>query len=232
LSSEGTAVASAAQTVTDAAGNVSVPSNVVTVKIDKTKPTLNPVVNPNPVILNGAATVTAGAVDALSGIAVQACDSVSTRTVGSQSVGCLATDKAGNTSVARATYTVIYRFDGFLQPINDTNHPLVCGSPCLASIFKSGSTVPAKFQLKDASGKVVQSVQAPIWVTPLKGNATSSAINESVFSDAPTSGTAYRLTGNQYVYNWGTKGFAAGFYWRIGVTLDDGQTYYVIVGLR
>ncbi len=232
LNSEGTAVASTAQTVTDGAGNVSALSNVITVKIDKTKPTLDPAVNPNPVILHGTATATSGAADALSGLAVQGCESVSTRSVGSQSVGCLATDKAGNTSIARATYTVIYRFDGFLQPINDTDHPLVCGSPCLASIFKSGSTVPAKFQLKDALGKVVHSVRAPIWITPLKGNATSSAINELVFSGAPTSGTTYRLSGNQYIYNWGTKGFAAGFYWRIGVTLDDGQTYYVIVGLR
>jgi hypothetical protein len=50
--------------------------------------------------------------------------------------------------------------------------------------------------------------------------------------DAPTSGTTYRLAGSQYIYNWGTKGIAAGFYWRIGVTLDDGQTYYVTIGLR
>jgi len=38
LTTEGTAVSSTAQTVTDAAGNVSSPSNVVTVKIDKTPP--------------------------------------------------------------------------------------------------------------------------------------------------------------------------------------------------
>jgi MBG domain (YGX type) len=54
------------------------------------------------------------------------------------------------------TLSVVYRFDGFLQPINDTAHTLTCGSPCPMSIFKAGSTVPVKFQLKDASGAVMQ----------------------------------------------------------------------------
>src|SRR5207253_7626225 len=36
-----------------------------------------------------------------------------------------------------------YRWDGFLQPINDTAHT---NPPLAMSIFKSGSTVPVKFQ--------------------------------------------------------------------------------------
>ena len=36
----------------------------------------------------------------------------------------------------------------------------------------------------------------------------------------------------QYQYNWKTRGFASGFYWRIGVALDDGQTYFVYIGLK
>jgi large repetitive protein len=34
-----------------------------------------------------------------------------------------------------------------------------------------------------------------------------------------------------FLYNWSTYGFATGDYWRIGVTLEDGQTYYVNIGL-
>ena len=41
LSTEGAAVSSTAQTVSDQAGNVSEPSNVVTVSIDKTQPTIS-----------------------------------------------------------------------------------------------------------------------------------------------------------------------------------------------
>lgn len=52
LSTEGAAVSSTPQTVTDAAGNTSDPSNVVTVKIDKTPPTITCAASPN--ILNPA----------------------------------------------------------------------------------------------------------------------------------------------------------------------------------
>ena len=45
---------------------------------------------------------------------------------------------------------VLYGWDGFLQPINDTAHALVPMSK-----FKAGQTIPAKFVL-DATGAVVQ----------------------------------------------------------------------------
>jgi hypothetical protein len=206
---------------------------VVTVQIDKTAPTLSPVVSPNPVVLNGTAAVASGAADALSGLASQSCGALATNTVGPKSVTCTATDLAGNTNSKAVSYNFMYRFDGFLQPINDTAHTTYCGSPCVASIFKGGSTVPVKFQLKDANGNVVQSASLPVWITPVKGGSTSASIDESVYSDPATSGTTYRWDGvSQYIYNWSTKGFATGFYWRIGLTLDDGQTYYVYIGLR
>jgi hypothetical protein len=43
---------------------------------------------------------------------------------------------------------------------------------------------------------------------------------------------AVSRSGMQYIYNWSTKGSTSGFYYRIGVKLDDGQTYYVNIGLR
>ena len=205
----------------------------LTIVSDTTPPTLNPIVSPNPVYLNGTATVTANATDSGSGIATQSCGPLFTNTVGTKTVTCTATDNAGNTATATVSYKVIYRFDGFLQPINDTGHTQTCGSSCTTSIFKGGSTVPVKFQLKDANGNVVQSVSLPTWITPQKGSATSSPVDESLYSDPATTGTNYRWDGSsQYIYNWSTKGFTSGYYWRIGVTLDDGQTYYVNIGLR
>ncbi|MDX6295697.1 MAG: hypothetical protein QOH50_4772, partial [Kribbellaceae bacterium] len=44
------------------------------------------------------------------------------------------------------------------------------------------------------------------------------------------SGSTYRSDGQQYIYNWKTG--TGGYYYRIGVTLDDGQSYYVNIGLR
>jgi hypothetical protein len=107
-----------------------------------------------------------GAADALAGLGLSSCGALVTNTVGSKSVTCTATDNAGNTNNVTVSYNVIYRFDGFLQPINDTAHSQVCGSPCPVSAFKGGSTVPVKFQLKDANGMVVQSAGLPMWVTP------------------------------------------------------------------
>ena len=68
--------------------------------------------------------------------------------MGSYTYTATAIDKAGNTSTVTGTYKVIYRFDGFLQPINDTAHEVGTST----SVFKAGSTVPVKLQLKKADG--------------------------------------------------------------------------------
>jgi hypothetical protein len=236
LSTEGTAVSSTAQTVTDAAGNISAPSNVVTVKIDKSAPTwnLDPVVSPNPVLLNGTATITSSATDSISGLSSQNCGPLVTNSVGTKSVTCTAVDNAGNTVTRSVQYRVIYRFDGFLQPINDTGHTQVCGSPCPVSIFRGGSTIPVSFQLKDANGNTVQAASLPLWLTPLKGDPLTGPISEGSYSGSASTGLNYTwvASSQKYNYNWSTRGFATGFYWRIGVRLDDGQTYYVIIGLK
>ncbi len=101
-------------------------------------------------------------------------------------------------------------------------------------IFKAGSTVPLKFRFKDANGKIVQASTPPQWLTPAKGSATTAPVDETVYSDPATTSTTYKwdATAQQYIYNWNTKGFAINYYWRIGVMLDDGQTYTVNIGLR
>jgi hypothetical protein len=123
---------------------------------------------------------------------------------------------------------VTYRFEGFLQPINDTAHQVGTST----SIFKAGSTVPVKFQLKNAAGQVVSATTAPLWLTPVKGSSMSAPVDESVYTTSPDSGSIYRYdaAAQQYIYNWKTG--TGGNYWRIGVTFDDGQTYYVNIGLR
>jgi hypothetical protein len=119
----------------------------------------------------------------------------------------------------------------FLQPGNDTAHQTGVST----SVFKAGQTVPMKFQLKNAAGQIIQAGSAPQWLTPVKGSSMAAAVNESAYTTttADTAGT-YRWdsTGPQYIYNWNTSSTQAGNYWRVGVTLDDGQTYYVNIGLR
>jgi hypothetical protein len=124
------------------------------------------------------------------------------------------------------TLTIFYRWDGFLQPINDTAH-----TQLTMSVFKSGSTVPVKFQLKDANGNIVQAASLPLWVTPVKIGSTSQPVDESVYSDPPTSGQTYRWDGSQYIYNWQSPKDPSGLY-KICAKFDDGQTQCVNLGLK
>jgi hypothetical protein len=224
-------------TATDRAGNTA-NTTVSGINIDSTKPTITSMSLTNgakytlgdPAIPSGTPTCTAS--DSGSGVAT--CNVTVTggkpNGVGQFTFTATATDKAGNQTTQPGAYTVIYRFDGFLQPINDTAHQ----TGLTTSVFKGGSTVPAKLQLMKVDGTIVQANTLPQWTTPVQGGATTATIDESVYSDPPTSGTTYRWdsSAQQYIYNWSTKGNANGNYYRVGVSLDDGQTYYVSIGLR
>ncbi|MEZ4734645.1 MAG: hypothetical protein R3E79_46735 [Caldilineaceae bacterium] len=113
LSSEGSAVSSTAQTVTDLAGNSSAASNVVTVKLDKTAPvvTVTGVSDGASYTLGSVPTAACSTTDALSGVATQATVSVTGGNAdgtGNFTATCSgATDVAGNSAVpASVSYTV------------------------------------------------------------------------------------------------------------------------------
>jgi hypothetical protein len=148
--------------------------------------------------------------------------------VGTFAYTAKAHDAAGNVTTVSGSYRVIYRFDGFLQPINDTAHQVGAST----SVFKAGSTVPAKFRLKRADGALVQANTAPVWLAPARGGATTAPVDEDAYGHPADSTGSYRWDGAQYHFNWGTPGTARGYYHRIGVRLDDGQTYTVNIGLR
>ena len=203
------------------------------INIDATKPVvgITGVANGGMYTLGAVPAVGCTASDAGSGLTTPCVVTVTGGTpngVGTFTASATATDKAGNTTSSSISYRVIYRWDGFLQPINDTAHQVGAST----SIFKGGSTVPTKFVLKKADGTVVQANTLPRWLVPAKGSSTAAPVDESVYSELATSGTTYAWDGQQYQFNWSTKGYAAGSYWRIGVTLDDGQTYDVNIGLR
>jgi hypothetical protein len=146
-----------------------------------------------------------------------------------QITAAIGTVAAGNYSfsLVNGILTILYGTNGFLQPINDTAH-----TQAQMSVFKAGSTVPVKFQLLNSSGAVVQALVVPQWVTPVQVGTTTSPIDESVYSDPPTSGSTYRWDGSQYIYNWQTSKSDVGKIIRIGARLDDGTTMYVNIGLK
>ena len=217
LGSEG-ANQSASGTCFDLAGN-SASDTRGGINIDKTAPTLNPVVTPNPVNLNGSATAAANATDGLSGIASQTCAMVVTSTVGFKSVSCTATDNAGNTANANANYQVVnphvYNFTGFFQPID--NLPLV-------NILNAGQAVPLKFSLDGYHGLNVLAAGYPIsGPIPCEANEPGSTVEETV--NAGGSSFSYNATTDQYSYVWKTNKAWKGTCRMFVLKLDDGTDH-------
>jgi hypothetical protein len=227
---------SASGTATDFADNHA-SATVGGISIDREKPLITAVnVAGKQFVLGAVPTAACTADDSFSGVAscsVQASGGLANG-VGTFNYVATATDKAGNTTTQTGTYTVVYSVaDGvpfFLQPVNDTAHMKTLNT----SIFKAGSTVPMKFQLKRADGTVVQAVSPPIWETPVKGGLTTAPVTESDYPATADTTSTYRWDGGdqQYLYNWSTPSSGKGSYWKVGVKLDDGQTYYVNIGLR
>ena len=127
------------------------------------------------------------------------------------------------------TVTATYRWDGFLQPINDTAH-----QGGFESFFKLGSAVPTKFQLKKADGTVVQASAAPTFsrsAAPV--SCDTQVAPENLDADTGSSGSSFRwdATAQQYIYNWSTKGLKAGEY-RVYSSLDDGTKQFVDICLQ
>jgi hypothetical protein len=113
----------------------------VTVKRDATAPTLT--CQPASFLVGAVgATVTALVSDGLSGpLATTVSAPANTGTAGRRTVSLTAADLAGNTSTASCAYTV-----GFA--VTDLR-------PVAGAVFKRGTTIPVRLQLRDASGHAI-----------------------------------------------------------------------------
>lgn len=198
---------SVAGTATDKAGN-SPEATVSGINIDETAPAVN-VVDGGTYTLNQVVTWTA--FDALSGLATPASGIIDTSTVGTKQQTIKATDNAGNTTERTISYTVKYAFSGVLDPINANG----------SSLFKAGSKVPVKFQLKDSSGAFVSTAAATLSYAKVTNNVAGTDA-EAVSTSAATTGSAFRYdsTANQYIFNLSTKGLTAGTY-QLTIKLND-----------
>jgi hypothetical protein len=92
--------------------------------------------------------------------------------------------------------------------------------------------VPVRVELKRADGGTVAATRLLVWESLSRGGPTTAPVDESLYSAASDSGTPFRAVDHGYHYNWGTPAAGKGYYHRIGVRLDDGQTYFADIGLR
>ena len=179
ISTEG-ASQSVVGTATDKADN-SASTTVTGINIDKTPPsvTISSPGNGTEYILKQTILAAWSANDSLSGLysatgTVASGQAIDTGIVGAKNFNVAATDKAGNQISQSVGYKVIYNYGGILPPIKGDG----------SSVFKLGSTVPVKFQLKDAGGSFVGTATARIIMQKLNNNVPSgdSIIPESTSS--------------------------------------------------
>lgn len=209
-------VFTATGTATDNANN-SASVSFGPIKIDKTAPSLSPSVTPNPVLLNGTATASAGATDSGSGIASQSCGPVSTSTVGPKTVTCTATDQAGNSAVANASYQVNYNFIGFLFPIKNPPH---------LNVVLPGQPVIFRFTLGGNQGLNILAADNP------QSRRVSCTTLEPIGAAKETYSRrdlVYNSRLGIYNYVWNTRVIWHGTCREFSMQLVDGQTYKAYV---
>jgi hypothetical protein len=124
------------------------------------------------------------------------------------------------------SFKVLFLWDGFLQPINDTAHQIGVS----LSKFKLGQTIPAKFDVKDSNGAVVQQTGSSTF-SYIRTSACAGGIDDVLDGVYPASTSpVFVLTGGHYQYNWSTKGLTQGLY-KVSAKLADNTTQTVDICL-
>jgi hypothetical protein len=184
---------------------------------DATNPTLAPTVSPNPVLRGAAATASPHATDNLSGIAAgdASCDPVDTSAVGSHTVSCTATDRAGNSNSASAGYDVVLGFTGFASPVDND----------IVNVAKAGQIVPLKFHVSDANGPVTDLSSASVTVTVSGVACDLGSTSDQIEEYASGNSGLQNLGGGDYQFNWQTPKSYASSCKLLSVDIGDGMDH-------
>lgn len=163
------------------------------------------------------ATYSPTATDAVDGSVAADCTpaSGSTFALGTTHVSCTATDKAKNTSAVQTfNVKVTVPWTSVLAPLNADG----------TSSYKTGSTIPVKFQLTGAASGI-SNLPAKLYYAKFTNNTLGTEVEASSTSAADTGNQfRYDSTGKQYIFNLSTKGFSTGTY-QLSIDLGDGVSH-------
>lgn len=118
--------------------------------------------------------------------------------------------------------------------LGDAGHSILPPvSPAGSSVFKGGSTVPAKFRVCDANG-VSQGTPGVVSSFRLVGvgTGTLNSTDAAVASTTPDATFRWDPTAQQWIFNMETKALAAGSTYAFRIGLNDGSSITFQFGLR
>jgi hypothetical protein len=219
---------SASGTCTDKAGNVSATATASGINIDKTAPDVSLVGGPQEgqsyYFGSVPAAPTCSASDTLSGIDGSCTISGYGTVVGTHTVTASASDLAGNSASATATYTVLaWTLNGFYAPV-DMNG--------VWNTIKGGSTVPLKFdvfagptELTDPS--VVDSFTVKGVACPVTGIVT----DDIEMTTTGSTTLRYDDVAGQFIQNWQTPKKPGACY-QVTMKTDDGSAFSALFKLK
>jgi len=139
-------------------------------------------------------------------------------------------------SLTNGTLSVVYAMasclgssgHAILQPINGDG----------TSVFKQGSTVPAKFRVCDTNGASVgpttdvPKVASSFKLIQRSSGTAVNVVNEMVDSTTPDTAFRWDSTAQQWIYNISTKSLTASITYVYLITLNDGSTIQFQFGLK
>ncbi|MGZ4661238.1 MAG: PxKF domain-containing protein [Arthrobacter sp.] len=214
---QGPAVQVASPAFSDNAGNTT-PAGAVTktFKIDKTAPTVtfDSVVGDSYYGSTAAAPTCTATDSGGSGLAGSCAVTGYDTKVGLHTLTATATDVAGNSTSVTQSYTVkAWTLKGFYQPVDMGG---------VLNTVKSGSTVPAKFEIFAGDTELTDPALAKFTMQQTACSLT--AVQDAIETTA-TGNTSlrYDATAGQFVYNWKTP-TAAGTCYKLTMTANDGSS--------
>ncbi|MBP7149154.1 MAG: VCBS repeat-containing protein [Acidobacteria bacterium] len=141
-----------------------------------------------------------------------------TASVGPKNFAVTATDGAGNTATVTVSYRVLYRFTGFLSPVDN---------PPLVNVANGGRTIPVKWQLADAGGTSVSDLSSFVSLQSSMVGCDSSP-SDTIPDSATTldqESLRYDSEADEFHYNWRTEKGWTGTCRQIWLTLVDGTIH-------
>ena len=240
---EGTETANAltgARNLCDVAGNCSTAGPVSGNKVDKKAPsiTITSPQNNAVYVLNQAAAASYDCSDGGSGVAtcngpVPSGGNIATAVVGPKTFPVTSADQVGNAASASASYQIRYAATGSCNgdPAHQILPPIAAGG---TSVFKQGSTVPAKFRVCDANGVSVGTagvVSGFSIVGTIDGTVVNS-VNATVDSNTPDTAFRWDANAQQWIFNITTQNLSAGLTYIFRIVLNDGSAIDFQFGLR